>query len=356
MRKIMLIAASLAMLSVAPAAAQNGNGNGKGNGNGNGKGNAGGNAAIGKIDLSPGNSGKRGDEKGKNKAIEKAARQNAQQIERQIDRARKDIRGNIDDARQVVQGNGNRDRFERNRDGNRVDVIDTARRFAAGDRTAERRLFDLSQDGRLRYRPQRDDDYGLITGCPPGLAKKNNGCLPPGQAKKIARNDRQLSQRRPYYDYLGWSPRYRNDDYAYSDGYAYRTGGSNNLITAFLPLVGGALFQGNSWPQQYAADPVPDYYNSYYGGGADNYRYADNTLFGVNPQSNTITSIAGLLTGNDFTVGQRIPSGYDMYNVPYGYRDQYRDDAQSMYRYSDGYVYQVDPTTRLVQAAIQLLT
>ena len=63
-----------------------------------------------------------------------------------------------------------------------------------------------------------------------------------------------------------------------------------------------------------------------------------------------------MLTGNDFTVGQRIPSGYDMYNVPYGYRDQYRDDAQSMYRYSDGYVYQVDPTTRLVQAAIQLLT
>ena len=22
-------------------------------------------------------------------------------------------------------------------------------------------------------------------GCPPGLAKKNNGCLPPGQAKKL---------------------------------------------------------------------------------------------------------------------------------------------------------------------------
>ncbi|WP_380055084.1 excinuclease ABC subunit A [Falsihalocynthiibacter sp. SS001] len=28
-------------------------------------------------------------------------------------------------------------------------------------------------------------------GCPPGLAKKNNGCLPPGQAKKIyGRGDR----------------------------------------------------------------------------------------------------------------------------------------------------------------------
>ena len=29
--------------------------------------------------------------------------------------------------------------------------------------------------------PQRT--RGLIAGCPPGLAKKNNGCLPPGQAR-----------------------------------------------------------------------------------------------------------------------------------------------------------------------------
>src|SRR5262249_37678595 len=28
------------------------------------------------------------------------------------------------------------------------------------------------------------DDYGG-GGCPPGLAKKHNGCLPPGQAKKL---------------------------------------------------------------------------------------------------------------------------------------------------------------------------
>ena len=51
-----------------------------------------------------------------------------------------------------------------------------------------------------------------------------------------------------------------------------------------------------------------------------------------------------------------MPAGYDVYNVPYQYRDRYVDTAQSQYRYSDGYVYQVDPTTRLVQAAIQLLT
>ena len=30
------------------------------------------------------------------------------------------------------------------------------------------------------------DHYGGRKGCPPGLAKKNNGCLPPGQARKWA--------------------------------------------------------------------------------------------------------------------------------------------------------------------------
>ena len=66
--------------------------------------------------------------------------------------------------------------------------------------------------------------------------------------------------------------------------------------------------------------------------------------------------IAALLTGDDIAVGQRLPAGYDAYNVPYAYRDRYRDGPDAMYRYSDGYVYQVDPTTRVVAAVIDLLT
>jgi hypothetical protein len=31
---------------------------------------------------------------------------------------------------------------------------------------------------------------GAEGGCPPGLAKKNNGCLPPGQAKKLGTGER----------------------------------------------------------------------------------------------------------------------------------------------------------------------
>lgn len=42
-------------------------------------------------------------------------------------------------------------------------------RFGGSDRTVVREYF--SDSGR---------------GCPPGLAKKNNGCMPPGQAKKWA--------------------------------------------------------------------------------------------------------------------------------------------------------------------------
>jgi hypothetical protein len=63
-----------------------------------------------------------------------------------------------------------------------------------------------------------------------------------------------------------------------------------------------------------------------------------------------------LLTGNSIGVGQPMPPGYEVYNVPYSYRDQYVDGPDWNYRYSDGSIYQIDPTTQLVQAAIQLLT
>lgn len=50
-----------------------------------------------------------------------------------------------------------------------------------------------------------------------------------------------------------------------------------------------------------------------------------------------------------------MPLGYDIYNVPPAYRDRYVDGPDAMYRYSDGYVYEVDPTTQLVRAVIELL-
>ncbi|HYD05225.1 MAG TPA: hypothetical protein VEC60_05845 [Reyranella sp.] len=198
---------------------------------------------------------------------------------------------------------------------------------------------------------------GLIDGCPPGLAKKGTGCLPPGQFRKVAGSAAFLS-RPDWWDFdddrwfegMSWDGRYR-----YIDGYLVRY--DDDGIDGWLPLLGGALAPGNVWPSMYAPVSLPAYYQDYYGlGPVGGYRYYDDALYRVDPDSLAITSIAGLLTGDPFAVGQPLPLGYDVYNVPYSYRDRYVDGPDAYYRYSDGYVYQVDPTTQLITAAIQLLT
>jgi hypothetical protein len=192
----------------------------------------------------------------------------------------------------------------------------------------------------------RDRDRRAIEGCPPGLAWRNNGCLPPGQARRAERAAR--------YDWV-WDRRDDDYRYRYTDGYVYQTRQDGGLA-GWLPVLAGALGLNNVWPQQYNYEPVPQYYNSYYGlGDRYDYRYADGVVYGLDPQTSRIQQVTALLTGQPWTVGEQMPRGYDAYNVPYQYRTQYRDTPDSWHRYNDGYVYQVDPTTQLVQAVIQLL-
>ena len=241
---------------------------------------------------------------------------------------------------------------------------DLAKRDAKGQlrgRDADARgLRDSDRDDRTRFAWNDaipGGSRGLIEGCPPGLAKKNNGCMPPGLARKAGGGAAFFD--RP--DWWGLNDRWHDDvnwndgRYGYTDGYMVRYG--DNGIQSWLPLLGGALSPGNVWPSQYQSVGLPDYYQDYYGlGAANDYRYYDDTLFRVDPQSQAITAIAALLTGNSINVGQRLPQGYDAYNVPYSYRDRYSDGPDANYRYSDGAIYQVDPTTQLVQAVIELLT
>ena len=198
---------------------------------------------------------------------------------------------------------------------------------------------------------RRNADRGLLNGCPPGLAKRDNGCLPPGQARQIERAQDPYNR----YNYL-WRTLGGEGGYQYRDGYVYRTTPQGGLL-GYLPVLGGILSPGNAWPAQYQYQQPPQYLSRYYGlNDGTQYRYADGVLYRVDPQTSSIGQVAALLTGQQFNVGQRLPAGYDIYNVPYAYRNQYADSAQSQYRYNDGYVYQVDPTTQLVQAVIQLLT
>jgi len=242
---------------------------------------------------------------------------------------------------QIVEGV----RGDRN-DDRRTDRRDDRREVR---REVERQVFQ-TRDGRPVVYFRHDDDRGLIVGCPPGLAKKNNGCLPPGQARQIAR-----AAGADRYDWM-WRTRDDVNRYEYRDGYLYRMNQQGSLL-GYLPVLGGALSPGSAWPTRYRYQPAPDYYSSYFGLNQNqDYRYADGALYGVNPQTQMISQVAALLTGQNLGVGQRLPSGYDVYNVPYGYRDQYADNATSMYRYNDGYLYQADPKTQLITTVIQLLT
>jgi len=212
-------------------------------------------------------------------------------------------------------------------------------------RRVDRRAVVVTDRGaiaRLRYGPR----MALVRGCPPGLARKNNGCLPPGHARRLA-------ARRDWYGNWWRSP--GDGLYRYDGGYLWRLQ-PNGAVAGFIPLAGGALWPGNRWPARYSYSPVPDYYADYYGyNDPYSYRYADGVIYGMDPQTETIRQIAGLLAGDDWGIGQRMPAGYGVYNVPYAYRDRYYDTPDDMYRYSDGYMYRVDPTTQLIQAAIQLI-
>lgn len=193
---------------------------------------------------------------------------------------------------------------------------------------------------------------GLVNGCPPGLAKKANGCMPPGLAKGTdwPRGDtwEHVFQRPDWWGYRDW----RDGRARYYDGYLLRLDGRG--VSSFIPLLGGALALGSVWPNYYEPYVLPPYYQDFYGLGPS-YRYADNVLYRIDPETAAITSIAALLTGSDITIGQPLPAYYGIYNVPYAYRDRYADGPDALYRYNDGYIYRVDPETRLVQAAIELL-
>jgi hypothetical protein len=190
-------------------------------------------------------------------------------------------------------------------------------------------------------------------GCPPGLAKKNNGCLPPGQARKLGGIDDRGTR---WHRYSNWFSENRGGDWRYDRGYAYRIDPATGLVRGIVPLLGGALFGGNTWPQSYTDYKVSPYHERYFGSGVTNgVRYANGALFTVNPETQMIGSIAGLLTGDSWNVGSPAPQGYELYNVPYNYRDRYADTGSSSYRYNDGYVYQIDPKTQLVRQIIELI-
>ncbi len=258
-----------------------------------------------------------------------------------------------------------------------------------------------------------DDDGGW---CPPGHSK-NQLCMPPGQYKKWVLGRAIPAAYRNNLVPLALRDLYRDDDehyYRYGDGYMYRVDRRSNLVESLLPLLGGGYMPGQMFPSAYSNYYVPQQYQAFYPDSSDyyyryangnvyqvdrtssliqaliplltggsgigqmlpasyssynvpyqyrstyydtpdyNYRYAPGAIYQVDPRSNLITGVPMLLAG-DLGVGNRLPMGYDAYNVPLAYRANYYDTPNAMYRYNDGNIYQVDPTTRLITAVIDAI-
>jgi hypothetical protein len=204
--------------------------------------------------------------------------------------------------------------------------------------------------------------------------------------------------------------------YQYGDGYVYQVDRGSNLIGALIPLLAGGFLPGTYLPQTYMNNYVPAYYgldnfypdspyscNRYYNGvvyqvdcasgyvenvvpvyaagyGVGQYLpasydyynvpmqyrsmyydtpdygywYAPGAIYQYDRGSSVITSVAALMSPG-FAIGQPIPAGYGVYNVPYDYRATYYDTPDAWYRYNNGYIYQVYPTTQLVTAIVASL-
>ena len=198
--------------------------------------------------------------------------------------------------------------------------------------------------------------HPLADGCPPGLMDK--GCMPPGQAMKLQGQLLPAAYRNGMLP-LGLRSLYRDNDdfyYRYGDGYMYRVDRDTNLVNSLLPLLGAGLMPGQMFPSAYSNYMVPQPYQAFYPNTSDDYyRYANGYVYGIDRSSGLIENMIPLMAGG-YGMGQMMPMSYSAYNVPYQYRDLYSDSADSYYRYAPGAIYQVDPTTRLVTAVASLLT
>jgi hypothetical protein len=355
MRNLILLAGTAALAIAVPAAAEKG-GKGGGHGGGGGK--------PAKVEHGGGHGGgghgggqaarmERGGGHGGGGHAARAAR--PQTAERHAFRAERKAERGMSRAERPDRAVRRSIRDERRQDHFVGRVRDERRDFRriGRDREDFRRMPDFRPDGR------RFSAYDRF--CPPGLAKKGNGCLPPGQAKKHFARGQRIE--RDWFDgyrvpvaYQGFyqdSPDYY---YNYDDsGYIYRADRGSDLISAIIPLFGGGFGIGQPLPTGYDAYNLPiQYRDDYYDTDESLYRYGDNAIYEVDPQSGLIEGIVALL-GGGLSVGEELPDGYDAYNLPMDYRDEYQDSDENLYRYADGNIYQVDAKTQMIQAIVEML-
>lgn len=372
MRKLMLLAGVAALAASMPAIAKE-NDRGRGNGRGpaaaaehKGKGHGRAERARGR-DQARGQARSQGRERRaerldrRERRVERAIQQERRQVrqarvqEQRLERRREALRDSTPQQQRLAE------RRERNiREARREDRRDWRRWAERREALRERRSLADWREARLRRVAVRSD------GCPPGLARQNAWCMPPGQLRKA----RLIGQRSPlarvaYNIPVRYRHRFADNDrwfYRYDDdGFVYRLDRRTMIVNNVIPLYGSNLMIGEPMPLGFDIYNVPMAYRSFYPDTASyHYRYDDGAIYQVDTETRLVEGIVALLTGGagglgGLGVGDMLPSGYDAYNVPFDYRDRYADSSDSWYRYADGAIYRVDPQTRLIESIISTL-
>ena len=232
------------------------------------------------------------------------------------------------------------------RDGERVRVVERNLRWD--------RDWDRDWDN-------RDFRRVAAYGCPPGLAKKPVACMPPGQARELLGRPLDVVRERVVFREMPNRLRYIYADtpdyyYRYGNGYVYRVNRESQLISALMPLFGLGYTAGQPFPAAYSNYYLPAAYQPFYPVTPySNYRYANGYVYQINPYTGLISDVDPLL-GYGSGYGQMMPMSYSVYNVPYQYRPLYYDTSDYYYRYAPGAIYQVDPSTSLITAVAALLS
>jgi hypothetical protein len=155
--------------------------------------------------------------------------------------------------------------------------------------------------------------------------------------------------------YGGYGYGYQNLCNRYAYGVVYQVDCNTGMVVNVIPTYAGGYGVGQMLPSAYSYYNVPMQYRSMYYPTSDySYWYAPGAIYQYDTNSSLITSVAALLSPG-FSVGQPLPSGYGMYNVPMSYRSTYYDTPDAWYRYNNGYIYQINPTTQLVTAIVASL-
>ena len=103
------------------------------------------------------------------------------------------------------------------------------------------RGWDDRDVGRQRTIFRSDRFSQRARGCPPGLARKNNGCLPPGQARRLGVGDRLPSYLSRYNIPASYQDRFldgRDYSYRYDDEHIYRVNRRSGLIDQIISVLG----------------------------------------------------------------------------------------------------------------------